>query len=161
MDQKKLANWKDYWSPMNEKNMTKAQVIEMMNQRRPTFLNMLGGEIKDMDVANGVCTMHFDIGEQFCHSVDIIQGGFVTTMMDSVSAHAVFGMNAKVKTLSSLELKVSFLAASRKGKYKAVGKVEKLTRNFAFLTAELFNDEGERTATLSSTAKISYHKDES
>ena len=98
------------------------------------------------------------MNEQFCHSVDIIQGGFVTTMLDAVSAHAVFVGNAEVTRLSCLELKVSFLSASRKGKYKAIGSVEKLTRNFAFVNADLYNEEGVKTATLSSTAKISYKK---
>jgi len=138
--------------------MNKEQLITLLNQKRPPFLNLLGGEVTDVDLEKNICTMGFDVSEQFCHSVDIIQGGFVTAMLDAVSAHTVFAVNSKIIAVSSLELKVSFLAASRKGKYKAIGKVEKLTRNFAFLSAELFNEAGERTASLTSTAKISYRK---
>jgi len=79
-------------------------------------------------------------------------------MLDAVSSHAIFVMSEDVIAVSTLELKVSYLAPSFSGKYKAIGKVEKLTRNFGFLTAELFNEAGERTACLSSTAKISYKK---
>ena len=72
------------------------------------------------------------------NSGNIIQGGFITAMLDSVSSHAAFGMNGNIIAVSTLELKVSYLAPSFNGKYHAVGKVEKLTRNFAFLSAELF-----------------------
>ena len=143
---------------MDNPNRTKEQIIASMNQHRPTFLRLLGCEIVDVDLEKGICEMYFDVNEQFCHSVNIIQGGFVTAMLDAVSAHATFALTSESIKLSSLELKVSFMGASFMGKYKAIGKVEKLTRNFAFVSAELFNEEGERTATLSSTAKISYPK---
>ena len=136
----------------------KEKVIKRMNQNRPPFLILLGCEITDVDLEKGICKMDFDVSEQYCHSVDIIQGGFVTAMLDAVSAHATFAANSEIVKLSSLELKVSFLDASRKGKYEAVGRVEKLTRNFAFVSADLYNKDGNRTATLSSTAKISYRK---
>ena len=138
--------------------MTKEQVITKMNQMRPAFLTLLGCRITDVDMEKKICEMDFDISEQFCHSGDVIQGGFVTAMLDAVSAHAIFASNPEIINMSSLELKVSFLDASRQGKCHAIGKVEKLTRNFAFLSAELFNEEGKRTATLSSTAKVSYRK---
>jgi len=138
--------------------MTKETIIERMNAFRPPFLNLLEAVLLNVDPTEGICEMEFNISKQFCHSGNIIQGGFVTAMLDTVSSHAIFGTNENVVTVSTLELKVSYLAPSFSGKYKASGKVEKLTRNFGFLTAELFNEAGERTACLSSTAKISYRK---
>ena len=138
--------------------MTKETKIERMNTFRPPFLDLFECVITDVNPTDGICEMEFNISQQFCHSGNIIQGGFVTAMLDSVSSHAAFGMNDKIVAISTLELKVSYLAPSFNGKYRAIGKVEKLTRNFGFLTAELFNDAGERTAILSSTAKISYLK---
>ena len=144
--------------PMNPSSTPKEQIISNLNQKRPTFLKLLGAEVTDVDLENKICEMHFDISTDYCHSIDIIQGGFVTAMLDAVSSHAVFVVNPNITALSTLELKVSYLAASRAGKFKAIGKIEQMTRNFAFLSAELFNAEGQRTAILSTTAKISVSK---
>ena len=96
--------------------------------------------------------------KDYCHSGNIVQGGFVTALLDSVSSHAVFVMNRNAIAVSTLELKVSYYAPSFDGKYHAIGRIEKLTRNFAFLSADLFNEQGERTASLTATAKVSYRK---
>ena len=138
--------------------MTKETIIERMNTFRPPFLDLFECKISDVNPEEGICKMEFNISKQYCHSGNIIQGGFVTAMLDAVSSHAIFGMNENVVAVSTLELKVSYLAPSFNGKYHAIGKVEKLTRNFGFLSAELTNEKGERTATLTATAKVSYRK---
>jgi len=99
-------------------------------------------EIVEVDPQKGVCVMEFQVSEDFCHSGNVIQGGFITAMLDSVSSHAV------------MELKVSFYAPSLAGKYKAIGKIEKQGYKTAFLSAELIDDQDVTTAALSSTAKI-------
>ena len=139
--------------------MKKETMIAHMNKMRPPFLDMLNCVITDADAEKGICEMDFEIGKQFCHSVNIVQGGFVTAMLDAVSSHAVFGTNQNIVGLSTLELKVSYFAASKSGKFHAIGRIEKLTRNFAFLSADLYNATGERTASLTSTAKISLKKE--
>jgi len=134
--------------------MDKKEIIAALDKFRPPFLDLMKGQVVDVDIESGTCTMTFDISKQLCHSVDIIQGGFVTAMLDTVSSHAVFACHLSAQSLASLELKVSFLAASRAGKFTAIGKIEKMTKNFAFLSAELINEDGVRTAILSSTAKV-------
>ena len=138
--------------------MNKQKVIDQLNGFRPPFLDLLKCEILDVDSGMGICKMKFDIGKELCHSGNIVQGGFVTAMLDTVSSHATFGMNDKIVAVSTMELKVSFYGPSNNGIFTAIGKVEKLTRNFAFLSADLLNDKGERTASLTSTAKVSYQK---
>ena len=49
---------------------------------------------------------------------------------------------------------MSYLKVSRAGKYKAIGKIEDMTRSIAFLTGALFNEAGEKTASISATAKV-------
>ena len=126
-----------------------------MNEMRPPFLDLLGCTIEDVDQEVGTCTMLFRISEQLCHSGNIVQGGFITAMLDTVSSHAVFGCDHDITGVSTLDLRVNFYKANHPGKIKAIGKIEKLSRNFAFLSAELFNSDGERTASLFSSAKVS------
>lgn len=135
--------------------MTKEQIIDRLNKYQTQFLVDMGCTILDVDIENKICEMEFIMGKKYCHSVDIIQGGFVTAMLDAVTSHAVFAFQKEMIALSTLELKVSFLKASRAGKFKAFGKIERMGRSIAFLSGELYNSEGQRTATITSTAKIS------
>ena len=81
----------------------------------------MGCEVTHAKFGERICEMTFEIGKRCSHSGDIIQGGFVTAMLDAVTTHAVFAVDSRVTAVSSLELKVSFLDASRMGKLKAVG----------------------------------------
>ena len=134
---------------------TAEDFIKQLNDRRPGFLSDLGCQITDVVPAEGVCKMEFEISERCCHSGDIIQGGFVTAMLDSLTSHAAFAARPQGTAVSTLVVKVVFYEASRAGRLSAVGRVDKMTRNFAFLSGELFNEEGQRTASITATAKVS------
>ena len=133
--------------------MTK-NIIDQLNARKPKYLEDFGCIITKMDTEKGICEMDFDVPLHFCHSGDIIQGGFVTSMLDAVTTFAVFGSNPNVIKLATLELKVTYFKASLAGKFKAIGRIESIGRSIAFLTGELINDSGLKTASISATAKI-------
>jgi len=133
--------------------MTK-KVLNQLNTRKPKFLEDFGCVITNVDTEKGICEMDFEVPLHFCHSGDIIQGGFVTTMLDSVTTFAVFGTHPNVIKLATLELKVTYLKVSRAGKFKAIGRIESIGRSIAFLTGALFDESGQKTASISTTAKI-------
>ena len=58
------------------------ELITALNARRPAFIELLGGKIVAVDPATKSCTFVFAISTQFCHSVDVVQGGFITTMLN-------------------------------------------------------------------------------
>lgn len=128
--------------------------IDALNAHAPGFIHMMGGRIIDMDTDNNSCTFEFDIGKEFCHSVDIVQGGFTTAMLDAAMSHAVFAVIDGIVNVSSLEIKTSYLAATRAGRLRAVGQIIKSTYKTAFLEARMYNEAGELTATASSVAKL-------
>ena len=134
------------------------ELIRHLNKYRESFLDDLGCNIESVDSSVGRCEMTFDIGERYCHSVDVIQGGFVSAMLDAVCSHAAFVANLDVVGVSTLEFKVAFLEASRMGRLTAVGRVEKLGRSIAFMSGELSNSDGQITATMTTTAKLRYAK---
>lgn len=129
-------------------------VITALNDRRPAFIDMLGGNITRVDATARTCTFEFNVSTQFCHSVDVVQGGFVTAMLDAAMSHAVFASVEGVTGLSSLEIKTSYLEPTRAGRLRAVGQVLKSGYKTAFLEGRLYNDEGILTATTSSVAKL-------
>lgn len=137
---------------------TSEQQLDALNERAPEFIRMLGGRITGFDQENKTCTFEFNVGKEFCHSVDIVQGGFTTVMLDAAMSHAIFATQENITGVSSLEIKTSYLAVTRAGPLRAVGQVIKSTYKTAFLEARLYNAEGELSATASSVAKLTRPK---
>ena len=128
--------------------------IEKINARGPKFIGMLGGQLVDFDTDKTACTFEFNISKDFCHSIDIVQGGFVTAMLDAAMSHAVFICTQEILNVSSLEIKTSYLAPTRAGKLRVKGWVIKQSYKTAFMEGHIYNQDNELTATASSVAKL-------
>lgn len=129
-------------------------MVESLNERRPACIETLGGHTVAIDKAAGSCTMEFELGTEFCHSVDVVQGGFVTAMLDAAMSHAVFCSHPDITTVATLEIKVSFFEPSRAGRFRATGVIRKMGRSTGFLEGELYDENGLLTAIASTTAKL-------
>jgi uncharacterized protein (TIGR00369 family) len=92
--------------------------------------------------------------KDFCHSIDIVQGGFVTAMLDAVMSHAVIICDQDIVNISSLEIKTSYLAPTRAGKLRVEGWAIKKSYQTAFMEGHIYNEDNELTATASSIAKL-------
>lgn len=134
--------------------MDKQARLEYNNSLLPPCLQVLNGRLVDYDLEAATAEMHFEISEQFCHSVDTIQGGFVTAMLDAAMSHSAFLTEPDVIALPTLELKVNFLDVTRAGPVKAFGRVVKAGRSTVFLEGHLINREGQMSATGSATARL-------
>ena len=134
--------------------MTSEEKINQLNDHRPPCLDSLGAAVKSMDHEEKSAVMTFRIPLDFCHSGNVVQGGFVAAMLDAAMSHAVFTNIDNVIALPTLELKVSYLAASLAGGFSAKGRIIRAGKSIVFLEGELFNEQGELTATASSTAKL-------
>jgi uncharacterized protein (TIGR00369 family) len=132
----------------------KETAIEKINNHAPKFLGMLGGKLIDLDTSKTACTFEFNISKDFCHSIDIVQGGFVTAMLDSAMSHAIFISDPEIVNVSSLEIKTSYLEATRAGKLRVEGWVIKQSYKTAFMEGRIYNQDNELTATASSVAKL-------
>jgi uncharacterized protein (TIGR00369 family) len=135
---------------MNKKEST----IKLVNDRSPKFISMLGGQLIDFDVDKIACTFEFDISKEFCHSIDIVQGGFVTAMLDSAMSHAIFMFDQDIVNISSLEIKTSYLAPTRAGKLRVEGWAIKRGYKIAFMEGRVYDENNQLTATASSVAKV-------
>jgi uncharacterized protein (TIGR00369 family) len=128
--------------------------IDKLNNHQFPFLKMLGGRVVNLDHDGQTCTMEFNISTDFCHSIDVVQGGFVTAMLDAVMSHAIFGLDDSIINVSSLEIKTSYLEPTRAGIISAEGKIIKAGYKIGFMEAQLYNIGGELTATASSVGKL-------
>ena len=134
--------------------MNEQQKIEQLNRGAPRFLRLLGGRIIAIDAQEKSCTFEFNIGHDYCHSVDVVQGGFVTAMLDAAMTHATFAVNEDVVNVSSLEIKTNFLEPTRAGRLRTVGFILKSGYKLAFMEGRLYNEQGLLTATTSTVAKL-------
>lgn len=132
----------------------KQRIIKQFNDQGPKLIAMMGGQLVDFDTNKVACTFEFDISTDFCHSIDIVQGGFVTAMLDAAMSHAVFICDQEVKNVSSLEIKTSYLEPTRAGKLRVEGWVIKQSYKTAFMEGRLYNQNNELTATASTVAKL-------
>jgi uncharacterized protein (TIGR00369 family) len=134
--------------------MTSDDLVEQMNANAPAILRTLKGRVVAFAAERKELRMEFDIGLEFCHTVDVVQGGLITAMLDTSMAHAILALEHFKVRMSSIDINVSFLRPARAGGFTAVGAIVKTGRTVAFLRADLFNDKGELVATATSSAHL-------
>ncbi len=134
--------------------MDQQELIDRLNAHAPKFIGMLGGRVVAADAENATCTFEYNIGTDYCHSGDVVQGGFITSMLDTAMTHAAFAANPEIVNLSSLEIKTNYLEATRAGRLRIVGKVIRGGYKLAFMEGQVFDQDGTLTATASTVAKL-------
>jgi uncharacterized protein (TIGR00369 family) len=139
--------------------VTDDELVDFYNPRLESFIGLLGGRIIAFDTTARTCTFEFDISTDYCHSGDIVQGGFVTAMMDAAATFALYGISGKARpTVSSLEIKTNYFEPSRAGRLTVVGRVVREGYRIAFMEGEVFDHKGTLTANASTVAKLSRPK---
>lgn len=137
--------------------MTIDEIVALLNHQKPACVETLNGRVVEYLPEKNQLSMQFEPGLNCCHSVNIVQGGYVTAMLDASMAHVAIAAEKFRTTPSSIDINVSFLRPSRAGKYTAVGSIVKLGKTVGYLRAELFNDNGDLTATATSSVYLTRH----
>jgi uncharacterized protein (TIGR00369 family) len=129
------------------------EITALLRSRGSPALDTIGGRVLAFDQARREIRMGFEATPAMCHSRVIVQGGFITAMVDSAMAYAAIGACAGRVAVPTLEIKVSFLEAGNPGPMTALARVVRLGRSIGFLEGELFQD-GRVIATASSTVRL-------
>ena len=108
-------------------------------QETPKFLEMLGSKGFEYDDELGTSAMRFLISKDLTHSNGtIVQGGFITAMLDAAMAHLIIlKRNREVNPLS-LNINVNFIAPGAPGEFVAKGEITKMGKSIAFTSGELY-----------------------
>ena len=120
----------------------------------PKFLSILGSQGFNYNKSKGIAEMKFLIGEDLTHSNGtIVQGGFITAMLDASMAHLlILKGESKINPLS-LNVNVAFLAPGKPGEFVASSKIDRLGKSVAFTSATLHQGDL-LIATASATNKL-------
>ncbi len=130
--------------------------IELLNAMAPNFIKLLGGSIVELDMNSQRAIFTFTVPLDYCHSGDVVQGGFVTAMLDAAMSHALFGTDDTISSIASLDIATQFIGVCRgQQPLRVAGRVKRATFKTAFLEAEIQDEEGEIVATAQSVAKLS------
>jgi uncharacterized protein (TIGR00369 family) len=108
------------------------------------------------DGTDATTTWHMRVDERFLNPAGIVQGGFLSAMMDSaMGASAVLSVRDRKVYVANTEMKSSFLRPVRTGDVlTCTAAVLKPGNLVAFLQAEVRDDAGNLVATGSSTYLI-------
>ncbi len=134
--------------------LSEAELLARFSKTKPPFMDVLGGEFIAADAKAGTATFLYTIGHNLCHSGGIVQGGFVTAMLDAAMAHAIFAVSGYTLRPPTLEIKVSFFEPAHPGKLKAVARLIRRGKSIAFLEADLYDEAGTLLARGTSTVKL-------
>ncbi len=139
-----------------EPSKSDTEVLEIMKRTKnwPPCAQVLGINVLEVNQAEGRLVAEFDAKPEFCNPLGIIQGGFLSAMLDETISLTGVTYSGRQSTVPTLEMKVSFLKAAKPGKLKVEAKVVRFGKTVAFLEGALFNAENELIATATSTARV-------
>ena len=134
--------------------MDKKEIIKLLQNNKPPCLETLRGDLLEFDEAEKIMTMEYDAIPEFCHSEsEIVQGGFITGMLDCTMAHLVIALGKFQSNPFSLDINVSFIAPAHPGTLIAKSKILKMGKSivFAYATMKQYD---EMVASATSTIKL-------
>jgi molybdopterin converting factor subunit 1 len=118
----------------------------------PGYVDLLG--MRPLSADPGHVRMEFTATEQFLNPAGVVQGGFITAMLDDTMGPAAVAQLGPGYFVPTLELKVSFLRPAGPGRLIADGRVVHLGKSVAFLEGTLEDEEGNVVAKATATARV-------
>ena len=134
--------------------MNDREILERFKSNKAPCTDTLGMKVVSFCSEPPTIEMEFEAKYEFTHSEgQVVQGGFVTGMLDAPMAHLLMGIfDFKVSPMT-LDINVSFLAPSKTGKLNCIAEVIQLGKSTAFMASKLYQDNS-LVATSTSTVKL-------
>ncbi len=123
-------------------------------RRHSGAAELLDMEPLEFDCEKGRARLAFQAGVRFTNRAGVVQGGVLCAMLDEGMALAAVAMDQFTTVVPTLELKASFLAPAKPGRFVVEGEVVRKGGSIAFIEARLFDEAGELVASGSTTVRI-------
>jgi len=115
------------------------EAISRVVNRSPYF-SLISMEIKDLEW--GTSVLEVELEEKHLQPFGYVHGGVMASVMDAATFWAVFPQVKDGMGLTTVEIKVNFLAPIQKGKLVAKGRCIKIGKTLALGEAYIKNGEG-------------------
>ena len=133
--------------------MTTDTIALLQSLAQPVTKTLSGLPVA-FDAEAKTLSMTFETTTDFAHTNGtIVQGGFVTAMLDMTMAHLVMGLSDAALNPISLDINTSFVAPCPVGAHVSTARVIKLGRSIGFLAADLYTED-RLIASATSTVKL-------
>ena len=130
------------------------EILEMFKANSAPCTDTLRAKVINFSSNPPSIEMEFEAVFEFTHSDgQVVQGGFVTGMLDAPMAHLLMGLFGFKVTPMTLDINVSFLSPARQGKLLATAEVLQIGKSTAFMTSKL-QQEGILVASSTSTVRL-------
>ncbi len=130
------------------------KILELLNSSRPPCIETLNGRAIHFESDPTLLKMEFEAVPEFCHSpTQVVQGGFITGMLDTSMAHLLIALSGGKLNPVSLDINVSFLAPAHPGKLTSEAKTVRLGNSIGYFSSSLYQKE-KLVATATSTIKL-------
>jgi uncharacterized protein (TIGR00369 family) len=113
-------------------------VAKLVNQC--PYFSLLSMEIKDLQW--GTCLLEVELGEKHLQPFGMVHGGVIASVVDAAAFWAVFPQLEKEKGLTTVEMKLNYLAPAQKGRLMAQGRCIRLGRTLALGEAQVRDGQG-------------------
>ena len=134
--------------------MEDSKILQSLQSDSAPCTDTLGAKVIRFSSEPPEIEMEFEAIYDFTHSDgQVVQGGFVTGMLDAPMAHLLMGLFDFKIIPMTLDLNVSFLAPTRQGKLNCIAEVLQLGKSTAFMTSKLFQ-QGVLVASATSTVRL-------
>ena len=118
------------------------KTLELLSANRPPCVDTLNGKATQFISEPPSLKMEFEAVPEFCHSPNqVVQGGFVTGMLDTSMAHLLIALSGGKLNPVSLDINVSFLAPAHPGKLISTAKVVRLGKSIGYFSSSLYQQE--------------------
>ena len=122
--------------PLNPKY---TEAVSVLINRSPYF-SLLSMTLKDLQW--GTCLMEVGLEEKHLQPFGNVHGGAIASLVDAAAFWAVFPQVERGKGLTTVEMKLNYLAPVQKGKLVARGRCIKLGRTLALGETSVTNGKG-------------------
>jgi len=134
--------------------MEDSQILQSLQSDSAPCTDTLGAKVIRFSSEPPEIEMEFEAIYDFTHSDgQVVQGGFVTGMLDAPMAHLLMGLFDFKIIPMTLDLNVSFLAPTRQGKLNCMAEVLQLGKSTAFMTSKLYQQD-KLVASATSTVRL-------
>ncbi len=116
------------------------------------YFSLLSMEIKDLQW--GTSLLEVSLGEKHLQPFGIVHGGVIASVVDAAAFFAVFPQVKKGMGLTTVEMKLNYLAPVWKGKLMAEGRCIKMGKTLALGETHVKNGEGTLVAHGTATMMI-------
>ena len=134
--------------------MRDSKILQSLQSDSAPCTDTLGAKVIRFSSEPPEIEMEFEAIYDFTHSDgQVVQGGFVTGMLDAPMAHLLMGLFDFKIIPMTLDLNVSFLAPTRQGKLNCIAEVLQLGKSTAFMTSKLYQQD-KLVASATSTVRL-------